>query len=86
MHPAYRLADVADVFSPALVLYPELIRQNIARVVELAGAAKATPVFVLYAIPGRDRSGPPATPTAPAPRRPSTRPSPRPWAATTRST
>jgi D-serine deaminase-like pyridoxal phosphate-dependent protein len=37
MNPAYRLADVADVFSPALVLYPELIRQNIARVVELAG-------------------------------------------------
>ena len=33
----YRLADEADVFSPALVFYPELIRQNIARVVELAG-------------------------------------------------
>lgn len=37
MHPAYPLADAADVFSPSLVLYPELIRANIARVVELAG-------------------------------------------------
>jgi D-serine deaminase-like pyridoxal phosphate-dependent protein len=35
-HP-YHLADVADVFSPGLVFYPEFIRQNIARVVELAG-------------------------------------------------
>jgi D-serine deaminase-like pyridoxal phosphate-dependent protein len=37
MHPAYALAAPADVFTPALVLYPELIRANIARVVELAG-------------------------------------------------
>ena len=37
MHPAYALADAADVFSPALVFYPELIRQNIARVIEMAG-------------------------------------------------
>ena len=36
-HP-YRLADEADVFSPALVFYPELIRKNVARVVELAGS------------------------------------------------
>jgi D-serine deaminase-like pyridoxal phosphate-dependent protein len=36
-HP-YRLADEADVFSPALVFYPELIRRNVARVVELAGS------------------------------------------------
>jgi D-serine deaminase-like pyridoxal phosphate-dependent protein len=37
MHPAYALSDVASVFSPSLVLYPELIRQNIARVIEMAG-------------------------------------------------
>src|SRR5262245_15167995 len=38
MHPAYALSDVASVFSPSLVLYPELIRKNIARVVEMAGS------------------------------------------------
>jgi D-serine deaminase-like pyridoxal phosphate-dependent protein len=37
MHPAYALSDPASVFSPALVFYPELIRANIARVVEMAG-------------------------------------------------
>src|SRR6184192_3459816 len=37
MNPTYKLADEAGVFSPALVLYPELIRRNIARVVEMAG-------------------------------------------------
>ncbi|MDB5310948.1 MAG: D-threonine aldolase [Gemmataceae bacterium] len=37
MNPAYALADVSSVFSPSLVLYPELIRRNIARVVEMAG-------------------------------------------------
>lgn len=37
MNPAYALSDVAAVFSPALVLYPDLIRRNIARVVEMAG-------------------------------------------------
>jgi len=37
MNPAYTLADVAGVFSPSLVLYPELIRKNIACVVEMAG-------------------------------------------------
>jgi D-serine deaminase-like pyridoxal phosphate-dependent protein len=36
-HP-YRLADEADVLTPALVFFPELIRKNIARVVELAGS------------------------------------------------
>jgi D-serine deaminase-like pyridoxal phosphate-dependent protein len=36
-HP-YRLADEADVFSPSLIFYPELIRKNVARVVELAGS------------------------------------------------
>ncbi len=37
MHPAYALADAADIPSPALIVYPELVRRNIARVVELAG-------------------------------------------------
>ncbi|MBX9623906.1 MAG: D-TA family PLP-dependent enzyme [Gemmataceae bacterium] len=37
MHPAYALSDVSDVFSPVLVVYPELVRRNVARVVELAG-------------------------------------------------
>lgn len=37
MNPAYVLSDVANVFSPALVFFPELIRKNIARVVEMAG-------------------------------------------------
>ena len=37
MNPAYALSDVASVFSPSLVLYPELIRRNIARVIEMAG-------------------------------------------------
>jgi D-serine deaminase-like pyridoxal phosphate-dependent protein len=39
MHPAYALSDAAAVFSPALVFFPELIRQNIRRVVEMAGSA-----------------------------------------------
>ena len=37
MNPAYTLTDVASVFSPALVFFPELIRNNIARVIEKAG-------------------------------------------------
>jgi len=37
MNPAYALSDVSAVFSPALVFFPELIRRNIARVVEMAG-------------------------------------------------
>ncbi|MBP3957627.1 D-TA family PLP-dependent enzyme [Gemmata sp. G18] len=37
MHPAYALSDTATVFSPALVFFPELIRKNIARVIEMAG-------------------------------------------------
>jgi len=37
MYPSYALADVEAVFSPALVLHADLIRRNIARVVELAG-------------------------------------------------
>ncbi|MCE9565633.1 MAG: D-TA family PLP-dependent enzyme [Planctomycetes bacterium] len=38
MHPAYALSDVATVFSPSLVFFPELIRKNIARVIEMAGS------------------------------------------------
>lgn len=38
MHPAYTLSDVATVFSPSLVVFPELVRKNIARVVEMAGS------------------------------------------------
>ncbi len=38
MNPAYALADLPSVFSPALVFFPELIRKNIARVVEMAGS------------------------------------------------
>jgi D-serine deaminase-like pyridoxal phosphate-dependent protein len=38
MNPAYALSDLASVFSPALVFYPELIRKNINRVVEMAGS------------------------------------------------
>src|SRR3954447_10506340 len=37
MNPTYKLADESGVFSPALVFYPDLIRRNIARVVEMAG-------------------------------------------------
>lgn len=36
MHP-YALSDLDAVFTPAVVVYPELVRRNIARVVELAG-------------------------------------------------
>lgn len=37
MNPAYKLADESNVFSPSLVFFPDLIRKNIARVVEMAG-------------------------------------------------
>ena len=37
MNPAYNLSDVSSVFSPSLVFFPELIRRNIARVIEMAG-------------------------------------------------
>jgi len=36
-HP-YRLADEADIVTPALVFFPEIIQQNIKRVIELAGS------------------------------------------------
>jgi D-serine deaminase-like pyridoxal phosphate-dependent protein len=38
VNPAYALSDVASVFSPSLVFFPELIRKNIARVIEMAGS------------------------------------------------
>jgi D-serine deaminase-like pyridoxal phosphate-dependent protein len=38
MNPAYALADVSNVLSPSLVLFPELIKKNIARVIEMAGS------------------------------------------------
>ncbi len=38
MHPAYTLSDAATVFSPSLVFFPELIRKNINRVIEMAGS------------------------------------------------
>lgn len=37
MHPAYKLLDEATVFTPALVVHPALIRQNIAAVIRAAG-------------------------------------------------
>ena len=37
MNPAYTLSDIASVFSPSLVVFPDLIRRNIARVIEMAG-------------------------------------------------
>jgi D-serine deaminase-like pyridoxal phosphate-dependent protein len=38
MNPAYTLSDPASVFSPSLVFYPELIKKNIQRVIEMAGS------------------------------------------------
>jgi D-threonine aldolase len=40
MNPAYRIDNIDDVFSPALVFYKDLIRANIAEVVRLAGSPK----------------------------------------------
>jgi D-serine deaminase-like pyridoxal phosphate-dependent protein len=37
MNPHYVIRDTSAVFSPALVFYKDLIRQNIARAVEIAG-------------------------------------------------
>jgi D-serine deaminase-like pyridoxal phosphate-dependent protein len=39
MNPAYAIQDTSAIFSPALLFYKELIRQNIARCVEIAGDA-----------------------------------------------
>jgi D-serine deaminase-like pyridoxal phosphate-dependent protein len=38
MHPHYAIADTSEVFSPALLFYKDLIRRNLARAVEIAGA------------------------------------------------
>jgi D-threonine aldolase len=40
MHPAYRIDNVGDVFSPALVFYKSLIAANVAEVIRLAGSPK----------------------------------------------
>src|SRR5215211_1810040 len=40
MHPAYAIQNVADVFTPALVFYKDLIRANIAEVIRLAGSPR----------------------------------------------
>lgn len=40
MNPAYRIDNVGDVFSPALVFYKALIAANVAEVVRLAGSPK----------------------------------------------
>lgn len=37
-HP-YTLSDAAEIFSPAMIFFPELIRKNIAKTVEMAGSA-----------------------------------------------
>jgi D-serine deaminase-like pyridoxal phosphate-dependent protein len=37
MHPAYKLADEAEVVTPALVFHPAIIKANIAAVVKAAG-------------------------------------------------
>lgn len=40
MNPAYRIENIAEVFTPALVFYKDLIRGNIAEVVRVAGSGK----------------------------------------------
>lgn len=40
MNPIYLLHDPSSVFSPALLFYKDLIRQNIARAIALAGSAE----------------------------------------------
>src|SRR6478752_5768544 len=40
MHAAYFIENVADVFTPALVFYKDLILSNIAEVVRLSGSPK----------------------------------------------
>ncbi|MCZ2340205.1 MAG: D-TA family PLP-dependent enzyme [Bacteroidales bacterium] len=39
MPHAYHLSNAAELFTPSLVFFPELIRKNIARTVEMAGSA-----------------------------------------------
>jgi D-serine deaminase-like pyridoxal phosphate-dependent protein len=38
MDPRYAIRDTSAVFSPALIFYKDLIRQNVARAVEMAGS------------------------------------------------
>jgi D-serine deaminase-like pyridoxal phosphate-dependent protein len=38
MNPAYKIRDTSDIYSPGLVFYKELIQQNIARAVAMAGS------------------------------------------------
>jgi len=38
MNPLYELKRTSDIFTPALLFYKDLIRQNIARAVEIAGS------------------------------------------------
>jgi D-serine deaminase-like pyridoxal phosphate-dependent protein len=38
MHSLYALSDSDRVFSPSLVFFPDLIRRNIARIIEMAGS------------------------------------------------
>ncbi len=37
MHPQYAIADTSTIYSPALVFYKDLIRRNIATMIEIAG-------------------------------------------------
>jgi D-serine deaminase-like pyridoxal phosphate-dependent protein len=36
-HPGYRVSDIDNVLTPALVVYPEIIESNIARTLHLLG-------------------------------------------------
>lgn len=40
MSNPYLIADTSNVFTPALIFYEDLIRQNVARMIELAGSAE----------------------------------------------
>jgi D-serine deaminase-like pyridoxal phosphate-dependent protein len=40
MNPVYAIQDVSEVFSPALIFFKDLIRQNIAQAVAIAGSAE----------------------------------------------
>lgn len=39
MHPTYRLNDPASLPSPALLIFPELVRRNLAAMIAMAGSA-----------------------------------------------
>src|SRR5437588_574981 len=40
MNPIYSIQDTSSIFSPALVFYKDLIRRNIAKVIEMAGSVE----------------------------------------------